>query len=328
MKEKIKENPIKQLERLRMENPKRKGERPGAYKRRLATIQKVENFKAAQQLAALNRRKVAAPLNFWGKFIEVLFLMPFYFVEGLFNRIMDEITVARYAEGKGKLVYFDKDDERKGINGYLQITNDSGAIILLAKLKVLKKVILCLKLKGSKADKAKKFLDTITLCGTGVLVVTAPATITALLLLVPLYLNSDPGNEETTYNNLYNGVMAVMFVYQNYCNTNPTTALTAAAQGGFDVKVQTSRKKQELTAVNNAVQGVVDVTCAGGKGRCSHVWKISYDGVVFEYLSTTMSAHVQVSGLAGGIEVWFLHELITTDGPQGYDLMLKVTVSR
>src|ERR1035437_5703933 len=179
MKNKIKENAISQLNRLRLENPKHKGEKPGAYKRRISAIQKVENFKEAIKLAASKKRKVKAPLNFWGTLIEVLFLMPFYFMEGIFNRIMDEIAVAKYAEGKGKVVYFDKDDERKGINGYLQITNDHGAIILLAKLKVIKKVILCLKLKGSKADKGKQFLDTINLCGTGVLVVTAPATIAA-----------------------------------------------------------------------------------------------------------------------------------------------------
>ena len=328
MQKKSNEKELSQIQSLRLASPKHKGEHPAAYDRRLWAKFKVDSFIKAKKEKAIKERKVKAPLNLWGKLIEVLFLMPFYFLEGMFNKLLDKIAVAQITEGQGEIVYFDKDDERKGINGYLKITNDRGAIILLAKLKLVKKVILCIKLKGSKADKAKRLFNIITACGTGGLVVTAPATIAALLLLVPLYSNSNPGNEETTFNNLYNGVTAVMFNYQNYCNANPTTALTAAAQGNFDVKVQTERKKQELKAVNNAVQGVVDVTCAGGKGRCSHVWKISYDGIVFEYLSTTMSAHVQVSGLAGGIEVWFLHELITTDGPQGYDLMLNVTVAR
>ena len=328
MQKKSNEKELSQIQSLRLASPKHKGEHPAAYDRRLWAKFKVDSFIKAKKEKAIKERKVKAPLNLWGKLIEVLFLMPFYFLEGMFNKLLDKIAVAQITEGQGEIVYFDKDDERKGINGYLKITNDRGAIILLAKLKLVKKVILCIKLKGSKADKAKRLFNIITACGTGGLVVTAPATIAALLLLVPLYSNSNPGNEETTFYNLYNGVTAVMFNYQNYCNANPTTALTAAAQGNFDVKVQTERKKQELKAVNNAVQGVVDVTCAGGKGRCSHVWKISYDGIVFEYLSTTMSAHVQVSGLAGGIEVWFLHELITTDGPQGYDLMLNVTVAR
>ena len=81
-------------------------------------------------------------------------------------------------------------------------------------------------------------------------------------------------------------------------------------------------------SVNNAVQGTIDVTCAGGPLRSAHIWKISFDGIVFDYYSTTLVAHLQVNGLAGGIEVWFLHELITKDGPQGYDLMLSITVNR
>lgn len=328
MQKKSKEKIPPQLERVRLENPKQKGEKPGAYTRRISAIRKGENLREAVKLAASKKKKVKAPLNFWGTLIEVLFLMPFYFMERMFNRLLDEIAVAKFAEGQGKVVYFDKDDERKGINGYLQITNDKGVIILLSKVVLIKKVILCMKLKGSKADKAKMFFDTITACGTGVLVVTPPLTISALLLLVPLYANSNPGNEETTYNNLYNGVMAVMFNYQNYCNNNPSTALTAAKQGNFDVRIQTPRKKQELKGINNAVQGTVDITAAGGPSRSAHEWKISYDGVIFTYISTTLQAHLQVNGLAGGIEVWFLHQLITKDGPQGYDFVVKITVDR
>ena len=328
MAKKVKEKPLTQIQKLRLASPQRKDEHLGAWDRRLWAKFKSDNLEKAHKERELKNRKAKVPNDFWDNFAVQLFMLPFYFLEGIFNKVLDRIAADKFAEGQGKVVYITKEDELHGTNGYLKIINDNGVIILFARLRVIKKVILCIKLKGSKADKAKRLFDIITACGVGGLVTTLPATIAALLLLVPLYSNSNPENEETTFNNLYNGVLAVMFTYQNYCNANPTNALVCAAQGNFDVKVQTPRKKQALTIANNAVQGTIDVTAGGGPARSAHIWKISFDGIVFDYYSTTLVAHLQVNGLAGGIEVWFLHELITTDGPQGYDLMLNVTVAR
>src|ERR1035437_6495599 len=279
---------LSQIQTLRLASPKHKGEKPGAWDRRLLAEFKAANFiKAAKEKAEM-KRKANEPKDFWGNFVENVLMLPLYFLEGMFNKMLDRIAADKFAEGRGEVVYTTKEDKLKGENGYLKITNTHGAIILFARLRVIKKVILCMNLKGSKADKAKMFFDTITACGTGVLVPTPSATIDALLLLVPLYSNSNPDNEETTYDNLYNGVMAVMFTYQNFCNLNPTMALAAAAEGNFNVRTRTARKKQELKAVNNAVQGTIDITCEGGPKRCAHVWKISFDGIVFDYYSTTL----------------------------------------
>jgi hypothetical protein len=328
MQKKVKEKELSQIQKMRLESPKLPGERPGAYDRRLWANFKATRLFEAEKLKSLNEKKERAPKDFLGKLIEKVFIEPIQFVEKIINKILDTIFLQSFDAANSSIVYFDKDDERKGINGYLQVKNDKGVIVLFAKLLVIKKVIACLNLPTAKANKAKKFFDIITACGTATLVVTLPATISALLLLVPLYGNSSPENEETTYNNLYNGVIALMANFQNFANLNPTLAVSAIKQGGFDVRVVTPRKKQPLTAKNNVVQGVVDLTAGGGPARSCHEWKISYDGVIFNYHSTTIKASCQMSGFAGGIEVWFLHQLITEAGPQGFDGVLQLTIAR
>src|ERR1017187_8902812 len=328
MSKKVKGKELSQIQKMRLESPKLQGERPGAYDRRLWANYKATRLFEAEKLKALNEKMKRAPKNFLGKLVEKVFVEPFQFVEGIFNKILDAVFLQNFDANNSEIVYFDKEDERKGINGYIKITNENGVIVLFAKLLVIKKVIACLNLPTAKANKAKKFFDVITACGTATLVTTLPATITALLLLVPLYANSTPENEETTYNNLYNGVIALMANFQNYANANPSTAVAAIKSGGFDVRVVTPRKKQPLTAKNNVVQGVVDLTAGGGPARSCHEWKISYDGIIFNYHSTTIKANCQMSGFAGGIEVWFLHQLITEAGPQGFDGVLQLTIAR
>src|ERR1035438_3724395 len=159
--------------------------------------------------------------------------------------------------------YLNDADRKNGNNQYVKITDGKGAIILFSRVVVVKKMIAVTNFKGSKADKAKQALDLINKAATATLVVVLPANIAALLLLVPLYANSLPGDEETTWNNLYNGIYAMKNLFQVYANANPTMAETAIKQGGFSVKKITPRDAQKWTAIPNAIQGTVDLTAAG-----------------------------------------------------------------
>src|ERR1035438_7143788 len=167
MAKKVKEKPLTQIQKLRLASPQRKDEHLGAWDRRLWAKFKSDNLIEAQKERELKNRKVKEIPDFWDNFAVQLFMLPFYFLEGIFNKVLDRIAADKFAEGKGEITYITKEDERRGTNGYLKITNEHGAIILFAKLKVIKKVILCIKLKGSKADKAKRLFDIITACGVG-----------------------------------------------------------------------------------------------------------------------------------------------------------------
>ncbi|MEI6816502.1 MAG: hypothetical protein WCL14_07815, partial [Bacteroidota bacterium] len=72
-----------------------------------------------------------------------------------------------------------------------------------------------------------------------------------------------------------------------------------------------------------------DLTAKGTEKQGGfHDWHISFDGVSFDRMLPTTAAHTQITGLAGGIEVWFMHQEIDNRGPQGFDLIIQITVNR
>jgi len=121
-------------------------------------------------------------------------------------------------------------------------------------------------------------------------------------------------------------MIGLMFLFQTYANANSGSAELAIKSGGFDVRKVTPRKKQPWSAKNNPVAGIIDLTAGGGGGYTAHDWWISYNGSTFVRLTPTMAASCQVTGLASGITVYFMHQLITKDGPQGFDLVIKIPV--
>jgi hypothetical protein len=121
-------------------------------------------------------------------------------------------------------------------------------------------------------------------------------------------------------------MQAMMYIFQKYANENPETANAAILSGGFTVKSITPRKAQKWSVKNNPVQGVLDLQAAGSGSYTCHTWWISFDGKIFEQFATTMDANVQVFGLASRMSVYFMHQVITKDGPQGFDLVIMKNV--
>ena len=210
----------------------------------------------------------------------------------------------------------------KGINA----ATENGMIILMSMPVMQRKFIAVLKWKGSKADKAKYAHDTLAIAATSTFVTVPPLTITNVGVLATTYGNSSVGTEETAWNNLNNAMIAIMYLFQNFANLNAATAEAAILSGGFECKKVTPRKKQPWSVKNNPVAGVIDLTAGGFRGTGFHDWWISYDGKTFTRLDPTTAAHTQVTGLASNITVYFMHQLITKDGPQGFDAVLKINV--
>jgi hypothetical protein len=203
-------------------------------------------------------------------------------------------------------------------------------VLLFYSLVVMqKKFIATIKWKGSKADKTKKANDMINLQAVSTFVSVPGGTITSLRLLASNYGSSSPGTEESTFTALNNGLIAVMFLFQTYANNNFATAEDGIKSGGFDVKAITARGKQPWSATNSVVQGTIDLTANGVEIKGGfHEWLISYDGINYERMLPTTHAHTQVTGIAGGIEVWFMHQEIDKTGPRGFDLVIQIPVNR
>ncbi len=203
----------------------------------------------------------------------------------------------------------------------------NGVIILHTMPIMIRKYIAVLNWKGSKADKAKQAHDILNIAATSTYLTVPPLTIAALRALADAYGNSSVGGEQTAWSNLNNGMLAMMYLFQNYGNANQSVAELAIKSGGFSVKKVTPRGKQPWSVANNPVGGVLDLTANGVRGNAFHDWWISYDGKTFTRLYPTTAAHTQVTGLASNIEVYFMHQIITKDGPQGFDSVLKIGVA-
>jgi hypothetical protein len=212
-----------------------------------------------------------------------------------------------------------------GNGGAVRLEN--GAIILMGTTTVIKTLIAVLDLKGSKADICALCTTIINKSATSTYVTVPPATILALNALVAAYLASTSGTEQDCFRDLNNGMKGLMFLFQAAANSAPNLANAIILSGGFKVKRITPRKAQAWTAKNNPVQGIIDLRAAGGPGRSAHTWYYSLDGAVFHQMTSTIKAETQITGLASGITIYFMHELITKDGPQGFDLTIKMVVA-
>jgi hypothetical protein len=321
-----KEKELSQFERMCIETPQLLHEHDGAYGRRIRANLKEINLFEKLKFKAESEKKEVAPKSFLGNIIEKVFVEPFWFVKKLIVRVVDAVIVPVSEMGTASYTYLTKEDERNGTNKYLQIKNERGIIVCMAKVTVVKSMQACIKWKGSKADKAKQATTCITKAGTSTYVTVPPLTITGLLTLATNYLNSDSATEEATFTLLNNGMKALMRLFQAAADLSPSTSIAIIESGGFSVRAVTPRKQQPWAATNSPVLGTIDLTANGAGPRTLHDWWISYDGVTFERLEPTITAHTQVSGLASGISVYFLHQVINSNGAQGFDLPIKKIV--
>ncbi len=263
-----------------------------------------------------------SPSRFWNPLLWVMNLL-----FNVFERMRGNVYMAM---DDSAVIYNISSYDLKRINGKgIDTTSENGMIILMATVTMQKKYIATINWKGSKADKTKQALDMLICQAVTTYVTTPPLSISAARLLAHAYGDSTPGNEEATFTALNNAMIAIMFAYQTYANANPATASDGIKSGGYDVKTITPRGKQPWTALNSVIQGTIDLTAGGaGANKGFHDWHISFDGISFERMTPTTAAHTQITGLAGGKQVWFMHQIITKDGPQGYDLIIQITVNR
>jgi hypothetical protein len=203
---------------------------------------------------------------------------------------------------------------------------ENGTIMLMATTTVIKTLIAVLDLKGSKADICALCTTILNKSAVSTYVTVPPATILAIRALVTTYSTSNSGTEQDAFRDLNNGMKGLMFLFQSAANSAPNLANAIILSGGFKVKRITPRGPQAWSAKNNPVQGIIDLKAGGGGQRTCHQWFYSFDGVVFHQMTPTINAETQMTGLASNTVVYFMHQLITKDGPQGFDLTIKINV--
>ena len=142
-----------------------------------------------------------------------------------------------------------------------------------------------------------------------------------------IFGDSETASVVNAFTNLNNALQSIMFQFQNYANLQHDEAMLALASGGFGWKAITPRQKQKWGVKNTFNEGVLALKAEGGPLRSAHYWLISLDTMAFSRLCPTRAAETLVKGLAQGLDVCFIHQLITKDGPQGFVLVIKNTVS-
>jgi hypothetical protein len=218
---------------------------------------------------------------------------------------------------------FGKLDKRRLQRKSEYCINKNGSIILMGALKMQRKIIGILNLEGSKADIAKQTKDMIETAATSSYVSIDPLQITAALGYSKAYGDSDAAGVEQAHTNLINALQAILFEFQNFANNNPTKALDVFKTGGFGTKTITPRGKQPWGLKNTRITGIMKATHEGGPLRSAHDWWISLKGDIFTRLCPTIAAEIEIKGLKEGDYVHLMHQLITKDGPQGFDLVIK-----
>ncbi len=239
--------------------------------------------------------------------------------KALKNRILEEELDCEYLQ-------LNRADRRRLCRKGNYSKDKNGIITLSVSVAMVRTLIAVMKLKGSKADITKQAEDLINKAKTSPFVSIPLVTIDALLALAELYGDSSVAAESEAWRELNNGLKAMMSLFQNFANYNPLEANEAILSGGFSVMKISPRKQQKWSAKNTPVEGILALKAAGSRVRSCHDWWISYNGATFSRLDPTTAAETLVTGLASGITVYFMHQLITKDGPQGFDLVLKKVV--
>ena len=77
---------------------------------------------------------------------------------------------------------------------------------------------------------------------------------------------------------------------------------------------------------NGNVQGTVLLTAEGGGQGTAHDWWISFDNITWVRMTPTIHANTMKEGLEPETTVYFNHQLITNEGPQGFEGVISILI--
>ncbi|MEI6488943.1 MAG: hypothetical protein WCP52_08270 [Bacteroidota bacterium] len=164
-------------------------------------------------------------------------------------------------------------------------------------------------------------------CGTSSYVSVSAAKMTAVNASITAYKGAGPGNRPGLYRKMMNQLKSLLNLFQDSANEDPVNSIAILESGKFRVVEAKVPQKHKFDAKDGVNPGEVILTAPGGPNeRHFHEWKISYDNVKFELIRSTLTATKLVEGLTSGAVVYFTHELIVKDVPQGVSQVIKKRV--
>jgi hypothetical protein len=183
--------------------------------------------------------------------------------------------------------------------------------------------------RTDRLDRVNHPTNGIVVKASGSTYVTVPGgKITAITTAASNYQNAIPSDEETTFKALNHAVKSVMHLFEEAAYADPEHAVTIIQSGGFHAHIGTGPGAHTFHGEDTATSGEVKLFAPGGpKGKKHHhEWWLSTDGINYTRLQSTDSAETVVHGLTPTTKVWFRHQLIVQDEPQGLSAPLPWTV--
>lgn len=177
---------------------------------------------------------------------------------------------------------------------------------------------------AKRGAKAKLISDT---AAASTLVSVDPLLITAINTLITAYNNATPSGRLNAFRLMNNSLKNdLMPLFQKAADADPGNSVAIIQSGGFGVKGEGGRQVQKFEAMDGTVLGTVLLTAEGGGSHTAHDWMYSHDGITFVRMIPTIGANTEITGLVSGEWAYFVHQLITKNGGQGFSQIIKIRV--
>ena len=176
-------------------------------------------------------------------------------------------------------------------------------------------------------DRCIRAREVIIACTGNAYVTVTTTVIDATQKLLDDYIAAKTAAERNAlYSPLKYALQSIMSLFQNAANAAADNAVVIIESGSFKVKHITMQQKHEFEAANSVVSGKVHLPAPGGGEHTCHDWHYAADGITYVRMMPTVAAETDKDGLTPGAYAWFMHQLITKEGPQGLSQPVKILV--
>ncbi len=183
-----------------------------------------------------------------------------------------------------------------------------------------------LDLPRGNADRGVRAKEILTGCTSNAYVTVAGPEMTAMQGRWALYNSANTSNRKARWRAVKNDLEDLMGRFQTKANSDPANAIEILRSGKFGIKNVNPRQNQYFHAENTAVSGTVEIFAEGGGEHTCHDWMFSPDNETWERMVPTMAGYTTKSGLTRLTTVYFKHQIISKNGPEGFDNVIEILV--
>ena len=181
---------------------------------------------------------------------------------------------------------------------------------------------------SGKAARLARAAAIVDACAVSTYVTIAPPVIIALNALITAYRDADAAGNKAAFKVLNNAIRSDLLApFQKAANNDPSNAESILRSGAFYVTVYTGHGVSPFGVSDTPVSGTVEISAPGGGNKWHfHQWFYSMDNVTWVTLMPTNKSKTTVAGLAVGKKVYFKHQLVVKDVPQGMSVTIDLVI--